>query len=197
VPERQLANIVEQYALERDDLHPDLLLRSVADPWPFPPHARVVPAVVAAVDLREASGRDLAVLGAARLEQLAREVVADWRQRPPRRRPVRPIVPSGAAPELERGVRRSSVAEELRDERVELDAEQPDCRGSTLRGLRTTRLSGHHRGVPAALRAGLAGRVAAATESGTPGRDGPAGGAYRGGLSEAMITQVPHGCPTA
>jgi len=42
-------------ALERDEQAPDVLLRSVAEPWPFPAHARVVPELVAALDLSEST----------------------------------------------------------------------------------------------------------------------------------------------
>jgi hypothetical protein len=124
VSERQLADVVEQYALERDEEHPDLLLRSTPEPWPFPTHARLVPALVAALDLGESVHPELAGLGRARLEELAREVEPDWRQRPPRRRTVRPIVPSGPAPTAHTRPRRSHVAEELWDDRAEADAEQ-------------------------------------------------------------------------
>jgi hypothetical protein len=42
VAEGQLAAVFEQYQLERDEPG-ELLLRSVTEPWPFPPHTRVVP----------------------------------------------------------------------------------------------------------------------------------------------------------
>jgi segregation and condensation protein B len=125
VPERQLADVVERYALDRDDQQPDLLLRSTSEPWPFPPHARVAPALIAAFDLFESALPELIAVGRSRLEELARDVEPDWRQRPPRRRPVRPIVPSGRVQAgTVRLPRRSKVADEFWDDRVEADAEQ-------------------------------------------------------------------------
>jgi segregation and condensation protein B len=126
VPEHRLADVVEHYGLERDEQSPDLLLRSAVEPWAFPPHARLVPALVAALDLAESTHLELAAIGRARLEELARDVETDWRQRPPRRRPVRPIVPSGRVPADDAGPRpgRSSIAEDLWDDRAEADAEQ-------------------------------------------------------------------------
>jgi Endosomal/lysosomal potassium channel TMEM175 len=73
VPERQLADVVEHYGLERDEQQPDLLLRSTPEPWPFPPHARIVPTRVAALDLSESVHPELAAAGNARLEELAKE----------------------------------------------------------------------------------------------------------------------------
>src|SRR6202022_3804010 len=88
VAETPLVALVEQYGLERDDRSADLVLRSVPEPWPFPPQVRVVPAVVAALDLAEAGDVRLVELGNRRLVELTRDVVADWLQRPPRRRAV-------------------------------------------------------------------------------------------------------------
>jgi hypothetical protein len=96
--ERQLAEVVEDYALDRDDQRPDLLLRAVPEPWPFASQGRVAPALIAALDLSESAHSELAMIGQASLAELAREVEPDWRQRPPRRQPVRPLVPSGPAP---------------------------------------------------------------------------------------------------
>src|SRR5207253_9390874 len=96
VVEGQLAALVDEYALERDEHTPDVVLRAVQEPWPFPSQARVVPTVVAAIDLAEATDGRLAELGRAQLDHLARDVVADWRQRPPRHRRARPIVPTAA-----------------------------------------------------------------------------------------------------
>ncbi len=124
VAEPQLAALVDQYALERDDQAPELLLRTVPEPWPFPPHARVVPAIVAALDLAEASDAQLLEFGTGQLEQLAKDVVADWRQRPPRRRPVRPIVPS-VTEVVDIRRRRSPTPDDLVwDDRAEQDANQ-------------------------------------------------------------------------
>jgi hypothetical protein len=58
---------------------------------------RIVPTLVAAVDLAEATDTRLAELGTARLAKLTNDVVADWRQRPPRRRLVRPVIPTASA----------------------------------------------------------------------------------------------------
>jgi putative transcriptional regulator (Ypuh-like) len=124
VPEYQLADVVVRYALERDEQHPDVLLRSTPEPWPFPPHARVVPALVSALDLSESADPELAIVGRSRLEELARDVEPDWRQRPPRRRPLRPVVPNGPTPSAQAGPKRSRVADELWDDRAEADAEQ-------------------------------------------------------------------------
>jgi hypothetical protein len=87
--------LIEQYGLERDDHSVDVVLRSVPEPWPFPPHTRVVPAVVAACDLAEAADARFIVFGTARLAELTADLVADWRRRPPGRRPVRPVIPTG------------------------------------------------------------------------------------------------------
>jgi segregation and condensation protein B len=124
VPERHLADVVEHYALERDEHRPDLLLRAAPEPWPFPPHARVVPGIVAALDLAESAHGELQGIGRTRLQELARDVEPDWRQRPPRRRFVRPVVPSGPAPSHTGGSKSSRIADEFWDDRAESDAEQ-------------------------------------------------------------------------
>ncbi len=124
VSERQLAGIVEHYALERDEQAPDLLLRSTPEPWPFPPHARLVPGLIAAIDLTESAHPELASIGRTKLEELARDVEPDWRQRPPRRRPVRAIVPSGTVRTGHIEPKRRRIADDLWDDRAEADAEQ-------------------------------------------------------------------------
>jgi segregation and condensation protein B len=58
------------------------------------------------------------------MEQLAKDVEPDWRQRPPRRRAVRPIVPSGSHATARPGKKPSAIADELWDDRAEADAEQ-------------------------------------------------------------------------
>jgi len=122
VLETELVPLIEQYALEREDQSADLVLRTVQDPWPFAAHVRVVPAVVAALDLAEASDGRLAELGTRQLAELATEVVVDWRQRPPRRQPARPIVPTGP---LAHTKRRQPPSEDLVwDDRAEQDANQ-------------------------------------------------------------------------
>jgi segregation and condensation protein B len=81
-----------------------------------------VPVVVAALDLVEAGDVRLVELGNRRLIELTRDVVADWLQRPPRRRPVRPVIPTGA-PVHAHG--RRHVADDLVwDDRAEQDATQ-------------------------------------------------------------------------
>ena len=122
VAETHLVALMEKYGFERDDRSADLVLRSVPEPWPFPPQVRVVPAVVAALDLAEAGDVRLVELGNRRLVELTRDVVADWLQRPPRRRPVRPVIPTGA-PVHAHG--RRHVADDLVwDDRAEQDATQ-------------------------------------------------------------------------
>jgi segregation and condensation protein B len=122
VSESRLVAVVEDYQLERDD-GGDLLLRSVPEPWPFPPHVRVVPSLLAALDLAESSHAPLAELGATRLGELTQDVVADWQQRPPRRQPIRPLIPTGAPhPMHQRQRRHSALDEEVWDDRAEQDA---------------------------------------------------------------------------
>ena len=65
VPEPALVDVVERYALEPDPAG-DLVLRSVPEPWPFPAQLRVVPELVAAVDLADGPALDLVELGRAR-----------------------------------------------------------------------------------------------------------------------------------
>jgi hypothetical protein len=97
VAETHLVALIEKFGLERDDQSAELVLRGVQEPWPFAPHARVAPAVVAACDLAESAEARLVELGTGRLAELTRDAVADWLQRPPRRRPVRPVITTGCA----------------------------------------------------------------------------------------------------
>jgi len=123
VAEADLVDLVQQYDLDRDPAG-DLVLRAVPDAWPFPPHLRVVPAVVAAVNLLEAEAPALAELGRTRLEELTKDVDLSWTQRPSRRQSVRPFVPTGRASEPPgRGVRRGREDAEW-DDRTEQDARQ-------------------------------------------------------------------------
>ena len=62
VPELFLVEMVERYELEPDPIG-DVVLRSMPEPWPFPPQQRVVPELVAAVDLADGLNRELADLG--------------------------------------------------------------------------------------------------------------------------------------
>jgi segregation and condensation protein B len=122
VPESHLVALVETYGLERDERSSDLVLRSVQEPWPFPPQARVVPAAVAALDLVEARDAGLVELGTGCLDELTRDVVADWLQRPPRRRPVRPVIPTG--PLLHSRGRKQLADDLVWDDRADHDATQ-------------------------------------------------------------------------
>ena len=123
VAERELVDLVEGYGLERDEVAPEVLLRSVAEPWPFPAHARVVPELVAAIDLSESLPEPLRELGVNKLSELAKSIVPEWRQRPPRPRPTRPVVPSGPFATTKPWSPRA-VVDELWDDRAEQDAEQ-------------------------------------------------------------------------
>jgi len=121
VAEADLVDLVQQYDLDRDPAG-DLVLRAVPDAWPFPPHLRVVPAVVAAVDLLEAEAPALAERGRTGLEELTRDLDPSWTQRPPRRRAVRPLFPTGRVGEPPgRGARRGREDAEW-DDRTDQDA---------------------------------------------------------------------------
>jgi hypothetical protein len=67
------------------------LLRNVPEPWPFPSHARVAP-LVAALDLAESGVRACLSTAPGNWPSLATGIVTDWQHRPPRRRPVRPLI---------------------------------------------------------------------------------------------------------
>jgi segregation and condensation protein B len=119
VPEPMLIDLIERYALEPDPSG-DLLLRSVPEPWPFPPQLRVVPELVAAVDLADSPSVDLAELGRTRLVDVAASIEPSWQRRPRRPRPVRPLIPSGRTVS---GRRLQVLAgEEVWDDRAERDA---------------------------------------------------------------------------
>ncbi len=123
VAEADLVDLVQQYDLERDPAG-DLVLRSAPGAWPFPPHLRVVPAVLAALDLTETEAPTLAELGRTRLEELTNDLEPSWTQRPPRRQSVRPLVPTGrVGVPPGRGVRRGREDAEW-DDRTEQDARQ-------------------------------------------------------------------------
>ncbi len=117
-----LVDVVERFNLDRAaEGVGDVVLRSVPGVWPFPPHARVAPSVVAALDLSEHPHPMMASLGRTRLEELAALAEPAWHRRPARPRPQRPIVPSGARP---RQTRPSPSArfEAIWDDRAEQDA---------------------------------------------------------------------------
>jgi len=123
IAEANLVELVDTHALELTDEEPgDLLLRAVPEPWPFPPHMRVVPDVVAALDLAEAVPDDLAALGRAQLEELAPGVELSWQRRPERRRPLRPIIPSGRHASPPRQRLQGGATEQPWDDQAERDA---------------------------------------------------------------------------
>ena len=71
MPESDLVEIVGAHGLDPViDAPADIVLRAVPDAWPFPPHLRVVPEIVAALDLAEASPSSMAELGRTRLAEL-------------------------------------------------------------------------------------------------------------------------------
>jgi excisionase family DNA binding protein len=72
-PEQRLARLVKRYALEPDD-HPNLLLKAVAEPWPFDPQETVAPASVVGVDLVESDDPRSRRAG----EELLRRAQASW-----------------------------------------------------------------------------------------------------------------------
>jgi segregation and condensation protein B len=122
VSEVVLVDLVEQYQLD-PDASGDLVLRSVPQPWPFPPHLRVVPELVAAVDLADGLAVELAEFGRARLLEVASLTSeVSWQQRPQRRRTARPLIPS--RPPGASGPRRLQLltGDALWDDRAERDA---------------------------------------------------------------------------
>jgi segregation and condensation protein B len=121
VSESILVEVVERYELEPDP-DGDLVLRTVPDAWPFPPQLRVVPKLVAAVDLTDGSETELADFGRARLVELSSGLDPSWQRRPRRRLPIRPLIPT--APALRPGRRLQVVAarDEVWDDRAEHDA---------------------------------------------------------------------------
>ena len=124
VPETTLVDFIDRYALEMaSEQTVDVVLRAVPDPWPFPPHLRVVPEIVAALDLAESLTPALAELGRARLKELGDGLEPSWERRPQRRRPLRSLVPS--SPRLARPhprLQHSAAADAVWDDRAEQDA---------------------------------------------------------------------------
>jgi len=124
VPESELVEIVGAHGLDRVSDEPaDVVLRAVPDAWPFPPHLRVAPEIVAALDLAESVEPSLAELGRARLDELAEKLKPSWQRRPQRRRPLRPIVPSsGPALRPHPRLQHSAVADAAWDDQAEREA---------------------------------------------------------------------------
>jgi segregation and condensation protein B len=124
VPEVVLVDMIEAHTLEpATDQVADIVLRAVPGAWPFPPHLRLVPEVVAALDLAESVIPSVAELGRARLKELGDGLEPSWNRRPQRRRPLRSIVPSGAGmPRPHWRPQHSATAEAVWDDRAEQDA---------------------------------------------------------------------------
>jgi segregation and condensation protein B len=119
VRERDLVEVVEGYALEPDPSG-EVRLRSVPEPWPFPANVRVAPALVAAVDIADGGlSHELMELGRIRLRELVERMEPSWQRRPDRRRPVRPLVPTGRRTAA--GPQHPSAIDEIWDDRIERD----------------------------------------------------------------------------
>src|SRR5206468_1090976 len=92
VSEAAMVDVIEEFALKMASMASeepvDVVLRSVPYPWAFPPHFRVVPEVVAALDLAESAAPAIADLGRVRLKELGDELEPSWDCRPQRRRSV-------------------------------------------------------------------------------------------------------------
>jgi segregation and condensation protein B len=121
VPEPALVELIESYELEPDPAG-DLLLRSVPEPWPFPAQMRVVPELVAAVDLADGPALDLLELGRTRLVELTEGLDPSWQRRSRRRLPVRPLVPTAPAPTPPRPRLQVVAGRDVWDDRAERDA---------------------------------------------------------------------------
>src|SRR5207302_1873713 len=113
VPDASLVDMIEAHALEpATDRVAEIVLRAVPDAWTFPPHQRVVPEVIAALDLAESVSPSVAKLGRTRLIELGDGIEPSWERRPQRRRPPRSIVPSGPrAPRPYPRLQHSAVAD--------------------------------------------------------------------------------------
>jgi segregation and condensation protein B len=121
IPEPALVDVVDRYELDPDPSG-DLVLRSVPEPWPFPAQMRVVPELVAAVDLADGPVLDLVELGRAHLIELSADLEPSWHRRARRRRAVRPLIPT--APFARRGPRLQlfGASDNVWDDRAERDA---------------------------------------------------------------------------
>jgi segregation and condensation protein B len=143
VPEAALVDVIERYSLEMaGEQTVDVVLRAVPDPWPFPAHLRVAPEIVSALDLAESHTPSLAELGLARLKELAEGIEPSWERRPPRRRPLRSVVPSSArGPRPHPRLQHSAVADAAWDDRAEQDARGLVALLFVAGGMRRTELS--------------------------------------------------------
>jgi segregation and condensation protein B len=119
VPERDLVEVIERYELDPEP-DGDVWLRSVPEPWPFPPNLRVAPALVTAVDLADGGlSHELMELGRAQLRELVDGLQPSWHRRPYRRRPVRLLVPTGRRASSIQA--RGSALDAIWDDRTERD----------------------------------------------------------------------------
>lgn len=92
--ELRLVDLIEQFELDADP-RGAVVLRAVREPWPFPPHVRVAPPVVVALDLAEADDAAMRAAGQAQLGELVAAVIPTWRPRSPRKPTTRPALPTG------------------------------------------------------------------------------------------------------
>jgi len=123
IAEADLVELVGTHELELANEGPgDVVLRAVPEPWPFPPHMRVVPDVVAALDLADAVPTELAARSRTQLEELAPGVEPSWQRRPQRRRPLPPGIPSGRHAAVPRQRRQGGASDQIWDDQAERDA---------------------------------------------------------------------------
>ncbi len=122
VSELGLAELIDRYELAPDP-EGAVVLRTVQEPWPFPPHSRVAPPVVVALDLAEAAESSLRGVGRQYLEELTTACVPSWHPRPVRKPPLPPLVPT--SPHLPAPPSRPArTSDEPWDDRVTHDARQ-------------------------------------------------------------------------
>jgi hypothetical protein len=96
-----------------------VVLRSVPEPRPFPPHLRVVLELAAAVDVADGPAVELSELGRARLLELGARPEPSWQRRASAAAAhpfARPLTPAPASR------RRSFVGGNVWDDRAEQDA---------------------------------------------------------------------------
>jgi segregation and condensation protein B len=121
VPEPALVDLVDGYELD-PDRSGDLVLRSVPEPWPFTAQLRVVPELVAAVDLADGPALDLVELGRARLIELTANLDPSWHRRSRRRQAVRPLIPTSPVARPGPRLQLVDASDEVWDDRTERDA---------------------------------------------------------------------------